>query len=62
MIRDTSRSTTKPIVAARPKPAAQPTGQGLFGRLFRRRAQPTTFQRCLAVHIHCAEPQRNTYH
>jgi hypothetical protein len=43
------RSTAEPAVRIRPL-AAPPRSQGLF-----RRAQPTTFQRCLAVHMHFAK-------
>ncbi len=62
MIGNIPRSTVKPVVAREQRPSVQPTGRRLFGRLFRRRAEPTTFQRCLAIHIHFAEPQRNTFH
>ena len=34
--------------------SVQPQRRAL-GRLFRREAQPTTFHRCLAVHIHFAQ-------
>jgi hypothetical protein len=62
MIGSISRSTAKPVATREQRPAIQPSGRRLFERLFRRRAEPTTFQRCLAIHIHFAEPQRNTFH
>jgi hypothetical protein len=61
MLRNTSRSTATPRLATGQKPVDRPTASGVFGRLFRRRPQPTTFQRCLAIHIHFAKPQRGSY-
>jgi hypothetical protein len=59
------RNTVKPMMTPRlsggQSPAGQPMEVGVLGRLFRRRPQPTTFQRCLAVHIHFAKPQRGSY-
>jgi len=51
-IRDVLKSSRSPIMAAtRTSPLnAPPRARGFF-----RRAQPTTFQRCLAVHMHFAQ-------
>jgi hypothetical protein len=51
-IRDAMKSRRRPPVpASLIRPLAPPArGSGLF-----RRAQPTTFQRCLAVHMHFAQ-------
>jgi hypothetical protein len=43
------RSAAGPLTRGRPL-APPPRAPGLF-----RRAQPTTFQRCLAVHMHFAQ-------
>lgn len=61
MTRNPSRSATTSQPSLGQKPVVQPAGFGVFGRLFRRRPQPTTFQRCLAIHMHFAKPQRGTY-
>jgi hypothetical protein len=61
MLRNTSRSVTTPRLGNEQKPVGQSAAVGIFGRLFRRRPQPTTFQRCLAVHMHFAKPQRGSY-
>jgi hypothetical protein len=61
MPRNTSRSTPTSRPGKGQKPVGQPAAVGVFGRLFRRRPQPTTFQRCLAVHMHFAKPQRGSY-
>ncbi len=53
--RTPSRSKIEPRQTA--LAARETAGRSLFQRVFRR-AQPTTFQRCLAVHIHFAAPHR----
>jgi hypothetical protein len=40
---------------AAPAPRAVQPERSPLGRLFRRNAPPTTFHRCLAVHIHYAQ-------
>lgn len=50
-IREVKSSRRAAVVATRARsPDAPPRAQGFF-----RRAQPTTFQRCLAVHMHFAQ-------
>ena len=51
-IRDALKSSRSPAVAATHASAldAPPRAPGFF-----RRAQPTTFQRCVAVHMHFAQ-------
>jgi len=51
-IRDALNPTRPAAVVAKraSSPDAPPRAQGFF-----RRAQPTTFQRCLAVHMHFAQ-------
>jgi hypothetical protein len=57
--KDTSESTQKsiaPVWQVGPvKPAAS---RPLLSRLFQR-PEPTTYQRCLAVHLYFAEPHRD---
>ena len=36
--------------------ASTATGRSWLGRLLPRRREPTTYQRCLAIHIHFAGP------
>jgi len=48
-----ARHSRRPTEAPAPR-SVQPERRPL-GRLFRRDAQPTTYQRCLAVHIHFAQ-------
>ena len=43
---------------AKPAPLVNPASRWRLGRWFRRRAEPTLYQRCLAVHIHYATLQR----
>jgi hypothetical protein len=61
MFRTDARSVTKVSVSADRKHIPSQTEASLFRRVFRRRPQPTTFQRCLAVHMHFAQPERGTY-
>jgi len=61
MDRNTARPMMAPRLSGAQNPGGQPMTVGILGRLFRRRPQPTTFQRCLAVHIHFAKPQRGSY-
>lgn len=61
MLRNTSHSLATPRPSKGQKPVSQVPAMGVFGRLFRRRPQPTTFQRCLAIHMHFAKPQRGSY-
>ncbi len=56
-----ARSVTKASISADRKHIASQTEASLFQRVFRRRPQPTTFQRCLAVHMHFAQPERGNY-
>jgi hypothetical protein len=49
----TTGTDTWKVTPAKAAPAPRP----LLGRMFRRE-EPSTFQRCLAVHIHFASPRR----
>jgi hypothetical protein len=55
-LRPARRAAEAPACPAQAQPARalQPVRRPL-GRLFQRPAAPTTFQRCLAVHIHFAQ-------
>jgi hypothetical protein len=61
MASNTARPMMAPRLNGAQNLAGQPMKVGILGRLFGRRPQPTTFQRCLAVHIHFAKPQRGSY-
>jgi hypothetical protein len=56
MASNTARPMMAPRLTGAQNLAGQPMKVGILGRLFGRRPQPTTFQRCLAVHIHFAKP------